>query len=511
MPTEIQTSKIEDCRCEQAAARAADRICGSDQFLTSLIENSTDGIIVSDLRGNILLFNKGAERLFGYTAEEAVGKVNAAAFYPPGVAQDILRKMRDSRFGGKGKLSPHTLSGVSKSGSLVPLSISGALISEDGIEIASVGIFCDLRPILKVREELLASEVRFRSLFETVGHGLYFSTMGGKFLDCNQALLDMLGYDTKEELHAVDALNGLFIDPAQRAEFWTVMERQGYLKDYEVKLKKSDGEPITVLVSANAKKDRSGTVLVGYQVILVDVTESRELIQQLYQSDKLAAMGRLTAQIAHELNNPIYGVMNCLDLLKSEVPGHSRKRKFLDMARSEIHRISQLLNNMLSYLRPAQDVRTNLDLNELVRDVVFLMGSQLHDAKVKTFLDLQEDLPQVHCSGNQIKQVLLNLVINAKTAMAEAGGTLTITGRAANGEVRLKIADTGVGIPPQIRGKLFEPFITTKKAITGTGLGLSVCFGIIRQHNGKIEVTSEVGVGTTFTVTLPIEQGEPEN
>ncbi|MGA2735307.1 MAG: PAS domain S-box protein [Syntrophobacteraceae bacterium] len=499
MPTEIQTLKIEDCR--------------SDQFLASLIENSTDGIIVSDLRGNILLFNKGAERLFGYTAEEAVGKVNAAAFYPPGVAQDILRKMRDNRFGGKGKLSPHRLSGVSKSGELVPLSISGALIYEDGLEIASMGIFCDLRQILKAREELLAAEVKFRSLFETVGHGLYFSTMGGKFLDCNQALLDMLGYETKEELHAIDTLNDLFIDPAQRAEFWTVMERQGYLKEYEVKLRKRDGEAITVLVNAHAKKDRSGTVLVGYQVIIVDVTESRRLMQQLYQSDKLAAIGRLTAQIAHELNNPIYGVMNCLDLLKSEVPGHSKKRKFLDMAQSEIHRISQLLNSMLSYLRPVEDVRTNVDLNELVKDVVLFMGSQLQDAKVKTVLDLQEDLPQVCCSGNQIKQVLLNLVMNAKTAMAKAGGALTITSRAANGEVRLKIADTGVGIPPQIRGKLFEPFITTKNEITGTGLGLSVCFGIIRQHNGVIEVESEVAAGTTFTVILPIqpEQGEPKN
>jgi len=291
------------------------------------------------------------------------------------------------------------------------------------------------------------------------------------------------------------------------------MERQGYLKEYEVKLRKRDGEAITVLVNAHAKKDRSGTVLVGYQVIIVDVTESRRLMQQLYQSDKLAAIGRLTAQIAHELNNPIYGVMNCLDLLKSEVPGHSKKRKFLDMAQSEIHRISQLLNSMLSYLRPVEDVRTNVDLNELVKDVVLFMGSQLQDAKVKTVLDLQEDLPQVCCSGNQIKQVLLNLVMNAKTAMAKAGGALTITSRAANGEVRLKIADTGVGIPPQIRGKLFEPFITTKNEITGTGLGLSVCFGIIRQHNGVIEVESEVAAGTTFTVILPIqpEQGEPKN
>jgi two-component system NtrC family sensor kinase len=499
-----QGRKINNCCFEQLSAVAVSRICRSDQFVTSVIENSTSGIIVSDLRGNILLFNKGAEHLFGYSAGELVGKVNAAALYPPGVAQDVLRKMRDDRFGGKGKLSPHRISGVSKSGQLISFSLSGALIYEDDLEIASFGIFSDLRPIDVAREELLASEVRFRNLFETVGHGLYFSTIGGKFLDCNQALLDLLGYQTKDDLQAAGVLDDLFSVPAQRVEFWAVMERQGYIRDYEVKLRKRDGSPINALINAYAKKDRSGTVLVGYHVNIVDVSESRRLLQQLYQSDKLAAMGRLTAQIAHELNNPIYGVMNCLDLLNSEVPSHSKKRKFLDMAQSEIHRISKLLRNMLSYLRPAEDVRSYLDLNELVNDVVLLMSRQLDDAKVKTVLDLQEDLPQINCSGNQIKQVILNLLMNASTAMEKAGGTLRITSWAANSQVQLSVADTGVGIPAEIRGKLFEPFVTTKNEITGTGLGLSVCFGIIRQHNGSIEVISEPDAGTTFIVTLPI-------
>jgi len=270
-----------------------------------------------------------------------------------------------------------------------------------------------------------------------------------------------------------------------------------------VRMRKKEGDPLTAMVNAYAKKDRSGTVLVGYHLTVVDVTESRRMIQQLYHSDKLAAMGRLTAQIAHELNNPIYGIMNCLDLLRSEVPGNSKKRRFLDMAIGEIHRISKLLKNMLSYLRPADDQRSDQDLNEIINDAVLLMGRQLQDARVKTVLDLQEDLPQVNCSGNQIKQVLLNLLMNARTAMLKTGGTLTIVSRAEDGMVRLKISDTGTGIPEEIRAKLFEPFVTTKDEVTGTGLGLSVCFGIVRQHDGSIEVKSEVGAGTTFIITLP--------
>jgi two-component system NtrC family sensor kinase len=145
-----------------------------------------------------------------------------------------------------------------------------------------------------------------------------------------------------------------------------------------------------------------------------------------------------------------------------------------------------------------------VDLNKLISDVVLFIGKQLHEFKIKTVLDLEDNLPQIFASGNQIKQVLLNLIMNAKAAMPR-GGTLTITSSDADAKVLFKIADTGVGIPPEIRNRLFEPFLTTKSEVKGSGLGLSVCFGIIRQHGGEIDVISEVGVGTTFTVTLPVQ------
>ena len=483
--------------------RMENKLREANEFLSNLIETSTDGIIAADMRGRVIIFNKGAERLLGYKADEVIGKINVANFYPPGVARSIMRRLRSDDYGGKGRALPYRIIGVSKSGEHIPITLSSALIYQGGKEIASVGIFYDLREILKAQEELLESEAKFRELFETVRHGLYFSSREGKFLECNQAMVEMLGYANKEEVLAIDLARDLYLEASDRIEFQRMIEAQGFVKDYEVQFKKKDGAPLTVLLTAHVSKDRSGRVL-GYQGLFVDITERKRLEQQLFQSEKLAAMGRLTAQIAHELNNPIYGVMNCLDLLKSEVPASSSRRRFLDMARSETKRISELLRGMLSFFRPDEDVKTWVDLNSVVDDVILFMGKQLQEFKVHVVLELAENLPRVFASGNQMKQVLLNLIMNAKTAM-QHGGTLTIATSSADGKVRLSVSDTGTGIPEDVRDRIFEAFFTTKSDVKGVGLGLSVCFGIIRQHNGEIAVESEIGAGTTFVITLPLK------
>jgi len=475
----------------------------ANEFLSNLIESSTDAIIAADMKGTVIIFNKGAEQLLGYKAEEVVGKSNVANFYPPGVARQIMRMLRSDPYGGKGRLLPHRIIGVSRSGEHIPISLAGALIYQDGREVASVGILYDLRQILKAQEELLESEAKFRYLFETVRHGLYFSTREGKFLDCNEAMVQMLGYPNKEEVLALDLAQDLYLDPSHRLQFQRMIEAKGSVKDYEVQFKRKGGEPITVLLTAHVRKDRSGKVL-GYQGLFVDITERRKLEQQLFQSEKLAAMGRLTAQIAHELNNPIYGIMNCLDLLKSEVPESSKKHRFLEMAASETRRISELLRGMLSFYRPDEDVKAQVNLNTLINEVIFFLGKQLQEFKIQVVLDLEGGMPKIYASANQMKQVLLNLIMNAKTAMRR-GGTLTVSTASVDGQVKLRVSDTGVGIPPEIRHRIFEAFFTTKSDVKGVGLGLSVCFGIIRQHEGKIEVESEVGAGTTFTVTLPLK------
>ena len=357
----------------------------ANEFFMNLIESSVDGIIAADMKGNIFIFNKGAETLSGYKAEEVIGKIHITKIYPEGVAKEIMKKLRSTEYGGPGKFTPTQLNVVNKNGEEIPIQLSAALIYDGaGKEVASVGIFTDLRSRLKMEKDL------------------------------------------------------------------------------------------------------------------------QEIEQALIQSEKLAAMGRLTSQIAHELNNPIYGIMNTLDLLKTEIPPESKRRRILELSLSETHRLTEMLRNMLSFSKPEEEVRQHVKINELIEGILLIMDKQMQEAtvKVKTYFD--EKIPEVMASRNQLSQVMLNMFKNAKEAMPK-GGTLTIGTRSEKDKVLIHIRDTGVGIPEENRAKIFEAFFTTKQKVKGVGLGLSVCYGIIKNHGGEIKIDSEEGKGTHFTISLPIQ------
>jgi len=462
----------------------------------------------------------------------------------------------------------------------------------------------DSKIAVVLEEELKASQERYRDLFERVRHGLFISTRKGKFIDCNQAMLDMLGYESKEDFLAIDIERDLYVNLEDRKRFQRKIEEKGYVKDYEIKFKKETGEEISVLVTCNSLLDNRGEVL-GYQGLNIDITERkrmereiretneflskmiessancvvatdmrgnilifnkgaeellgyigrlksfpmvhknrrgetidgslsasiiyddkgmeiatvgiftdlrprlkmeeqlRETQQQLLQSEKLAAMGRLTSQVAHELNNPIYGIMNTLELLKTEIPPDSKRRRILDMSLSETQRLSEMLRNMLSFSKPQEEERREIEINRLIEDILIFLEKQLRESNIKIKTKLNKRIPAVTASPNQIRQVILNIAANAKDAMPK-GGTLTLeTLSKGDGRVIIKIKDTGVGIPEGISDKIFDAFFTTKQKVKGVGLGLSVCYGIIKDHGGDIRVKSKTGGGSTFSIILP--------
>jgi two-component system NtrC family sensor kinase len=359
---------------------------GANDFLMNLIDSSVDGIIATNMKGDILLFNKGAENLLGYGSEEVVGKMNIRSIYPPGVAREVMEKLKSPDFGGVGKLTSFPIFHRRKDGEMIEGDLSASLIyDEKGNEIASVGIFKDLRERSKMEREL------------------------------------------------------------------------------------------------------------------------REIQQALLQSEKLAAMGRLTSQIAHELNNPIYGIMNTLELLKTEISPESKRRRILELSLSEIQRLSEMLRNMLSFSKPEEEARKRINLNELLEGILLMMERQMRESNIRVALDFDHQIPEVMASTNQMRQVMLNMFKNAKEAMP-SGGTLTVRTAREDQKVSVHIQDTGVGIPEEIQNKIFEAFFTTKQKVKGVGLGLSVCYGIIKDHGGEIRVESEEGKGTTFIISLPIEK-----
>jgi two-component system NtrC family sensor kinase len=357
----------------------------ANDFLMNLIESSVDGIIVTDMKGDILIFNKGAENLLGYKSEEVVGKMNIRSIYQPGVAKEVMEKLKSPDFGGIGKLTSIPIFHRRKDGEMIEGDLSASLIyDEKGNEIASVGIFKDLRERLKMEREL------------------------------------------------------------------------------------------------------------------------REIQQALLLSEKLAAMGRLTSQIAHELNNPIYGIMNTLELLKTEIPPESKRRRILDLSLSEIQRLSEMLRNMLSFSKPEEEKRRPIKIDELIEGILLVMEKQMRESNIQVEISFNPDIPEIMASTNQMRQVMLNILKNAKEAMPK-GGTLTVRTSREDNRVLIHIQDTGMGVPEENRDKIFEAFFTTKQKVKGVGLGLSVCYGIIKDHGGDIKVESEEGKGTTFIISLPVE------
>jgi PAS domain S-box-containing protein len=482
----------------------------SNEFMTSLIESSYDGIIAADMKGTIIIFNKGAENLLGYTAEEVIGKMNAAALYPPGVAQDIMRKLRDEKYGGKGKLASQRYVGIGRSGEQIPVMLSGSLIYQDGGEVATVGFFYDLRDILSAQQDLLESEKNFHYLFETVRHGLYFSSREGRFMDCNQTLLDMLGYAAKEEFLSIDIPTQLYADPAERLRFQETIERDGYVKDYEVTFKKKNGQPIDVQLTAHMKKDRSGT---WYQGLVIDVTERRIREQQMLQSAKMASLGKLAAGVAHEINNPLGGIFVYANLLEEKTGKDDPRYGYIEKILTSASRTKEIVKGLLEFSRPTKLNFVSTSVNDALENVLALLDQQGVFYHIKIMRDLAASPPGVIADPTQLEQVFMNIIMNAAEAMQGAGALDIKTALSADGAfLEVVITDTGPGIPEKDIGRIFEPFFTTKgpsSTGSGTGLGLAISYGIIEKHNGTITVASPETGGTAFTVRLPVEGEKP--
>jgi two-component system NtrC family sensor kinase len=598
-------------------------------------EMGDDGIMVIDEGNRIIFANSMATELTGYLNEELLG-----------MRFTDLLNTRDKKF----LAEMHDQVGLDESKRLCTemdvLTADGktkeaeVCITIARPEMGRMNTYVYLRDITerkRFERDLKASEEKYRTLFERVRHGLFISSKEGRFLDCNQALLDMLVYEDKEEFLEIDIARDLYVNPKDRRRFQKLIEREGFVKDFEVDFKKKNGETITILLTAHVLKGPDGEVT-GYEGLNIDISQRkkmerelreanefltnliessvdgiivtdmkgdilifntgaerilgyqsdevigkmnireiyapgvaqevmqklrspdyggvgklnsfrivhrnkwgqwidgdlsaslicddqgneignigifkdlrerlkmeerlRETQQQLMQSEKLAAMGRLTSQIAHELNNPIYGIMNTLELLKTEIPPDSKRRKILEMSLSETERLSEILRNMLSFSKPEEEVRRPLDVNELLEGIVLFMDKQMSEANIDIETRFEREIPKVMGSTNQLRQVLLNMIRNAKEAMPQ-GGILSLETMREDARVIIHIKDTGIGIPEEIRDKIFEAFFTTKHEVKGVGLGLSVCYGIIKDHGGEIRVESDEGRGSTFSIILP--------
>jgi PAS domain S-box-containing protein len=293
------------------------------------------------------------------------------------------------------------------------------------------------------------------------------------------------------------------------------------VKQGELTLVDPDTEQTLVMwVTASEIRDTMGAVTavvaVMQNIVALRELEEKRVAEALFESEKLAATGRLAASIAHEINNPLEAIKNALYLLVNRIPEQDPNHRFLEIAKRETDRVSTILKQMLGFYRPAASMAPT-DVNAMIEDAEALVAKLLRQHNVRLIKDLSQDLPLVMASADQLKQVILNLLLNAQQAMP-SGGTIQVSTRAAKDvemellradAVQITVRDSGGGIDEVNMPHIFQPFFSTKEG-RGTGLGLWVSSGIVQSHGGNIRVRSRPGQGTTFTITLPIGGPPPD-
>ena len=380
-----------------------------------------------------------------------------------------------------------------------------------GKSVRIVGTVQDISEHKLAESALKASEEKLRLMFKSVPEGITLSDLDGNILETNEAAVKMHGYDSKEELIGGRGFELIAEEDRSRAmENLRETLEKGHSPTVEYTFLRKDGSEFPAELTAALLRDGAGNP-VGFIAVTRDITERRKMEEQLILTDRLASIGELASGVAHELNNPLTGVIGLSQLLtQRDVPEDIKED--LNLVYSEAQRAANVVKNLLTFARKHSPAKELININDAISKVLELRAYEERVSNIEVVIHLAPDLPQIMADYFQLQQVFLNIVINAEYFMIEAHnkGTLTITTERAGDGVRTSFTDDGPGIPREDLGHIFDPFFTTKEVGKGTGLGLSICHGIISAHNGRIYAESEPGKGTTFIVELPLSQEEIE-
>jgi PAS domain S-box-containing protein len=349
-------------------------------------------------------------------------------------------------------------------------------------------------------KDLRKSEEKTRSIFAASPDAITATDLNGNIVECNEQTLKMHEYNSKQELIGQSALKLIAKKDHEKAiENMKRTFEEGHIKNTEYTFVTRTGREFPAELSSSIILDASHNPL-GFVAVTKDITERKRMEQQLFKSEKLAAIGELAGMVGHDLRNPLTGIACATYYLKAKCGSkmHSKSKEMLKIIENDIKRSNKIIDDLLEYSREIK-----LDLNEsnpksIVKEALFAVEIP---RKIQA-VDQTRVKPEIEVDAEKMKRVFINIIKNAFDAMPD-GGRLTIKSTKIGNSVAFSFSDTGTGMPKEIMDKLWSPLITTKAK--GMGFGLSICKRFVEAHGGKISVRSTIGKGSTFTVTLPIQ------
>ena len=469
---------------------------GLERYRT-VVETMSHAVVVSDLLRCVIYANPAAHALFGVAQGELAG-CSVDDLIPPESRGEVAMRHARATAGEPQHYETEVL-GPGRERRVVL--VRSAPLREGGAITGSIASLLDITEERRARDARAESDARYERLVETAADAIFTVDREGRFTSVNRTMEhvmerkkeDLLGHHFRETLlpATVVVAEQLFQDMLQ-----------GKRGRMDLGYPMGNGETRYGSITT-APIIENGQVM-GAVGIMRDVTEGRRLAEQLLQREKLAAIGQLVSGVAHELNNPLAGIMAFAQLLQG-TGATPDQHDALETIQREAKRAARIVANLLLFARQRNPERTETDLNQVLRDTLELRRYVLRTQQVEVVTDLDESLPRTWADAFQLQQVALNLITNAEQALHAHRGPkrITLATRRRDGMLEMSVSDNGPGIPATQLDQLFNPFFTTKPVGEGTGLGLSISDGIVRQHGGTILVESRPGEGATFTVMIP--------
>ncbi len=468
--------------------------------------------------GKFLKWNRNFETITGYSAEE-IAQMLPEDFFSLKRRKDVNKAIKEVFEKGHSWLEVNV---VSKNGRMTPHLLTGARLKVKET-LCVVGVGLNISKRLKIEKSLKESEKKYRDLFNEAPIGLYRSTFDGKIVSFNSTAAKIFGYDeTDEDIDKV-SMGDLYANPKLRDEFLDRLNRKGKVFDSEILLRKKNGDKFWGLISAVIQKNKKDNTHY-YDGFIYDITETKRLKDQLLQAQKMEAIGTLAGGIAHDFNNILGAIFGYAQLAKINSSGNQKMEKYIDQIYTASERAKGLVQQILAFSRQTESKKIPVDIGMVVKESLKLLRATI-PTTIKIDHNIKANIGTVQADQIQIHQIVMNICTNAFHAMEEEGGKLDvelgpvkITSSDSSvyqdmkpGEyLKLTVTDTGHGMSADTVSHIFEPYFTTKGVGEGTGMGLSTVHGIVKNHQGVIQVYSEPDIGTSIHIFLPLIRTKAE-